>query len=97
MTVGTVVAYSVFLGGLISIVPSTCFALMIFRHSGPRAIEKVVRSAYIGETIKLVLMGTGFALVFVFVDPLTVPALFGGFLITHMTGLALVARFQHTG
>jgi len=42
--------------------------------------------------VKLILMGAGFALSFYYVEPLNVVALFSGFILIHMAGLALLAR-----
>lgn len=97
MLAGLVFAYSAVLGGLISIVPSVYFAHKVFRYSGARAMEKVVRSAYVGEAVKLILTGFGFALVFLLVDPVHAPALFAGFLLVHGAGLAAVIHHaRHT-
>jgi ATP synthase protein I len=90
-----VLAYSVLLGGLISLIPNAGFASLVFRHSGARAMGAVVRNAYMGELMKLVTIGAGFGLVFVLVDPLHVPGLFIGFVLVHMAGL--VALIRHAG
>ena len=95
MMLGGVFAYSVLLGGLISLIPNAGFASLVFRHSGARAMGAVVRNAYLGELMKLVLIGAGFGLVFVLVDPLHVPGLFTGFVFVHMAGL--VALIRHAG
>ena len=92
---GRVFAYSVLLGGLISLIPNTWFASLVFRHSGARAVGAVVRNAYLGELMKLVMIGAGFGLVYVLVDPLHVPGLFTGFVFVHMAGL--VALIRHAG
>jgi ATP synthase protein I len=92
---GPVLAYSVLLGGLISLVPSTGFAILVFRHSGARAVGAIVRNALLGELMKLGLIGAGFALVFVLVDPLHVIGLFTGFVLVHLAGL--VATIRHAG
>ena len=96
LVLGKIAAYSVLLGGLISVVPNAYFAHMVFRYSGARAVEKVVQSAFLGEAVKLVLMGTGFGLVFALVDPLVVPGVFAGFILTHLAGLAGTVWIQHT-
>lgn len=89
---GRVFAYSVLLGGLISLVPNGWYANLFFRHSGARAMEKLIKNAYLGEAIKLVMMGAGFALVFRLVDPLHVPGLFAGFVLVHIAGLVAMNR-----
>jgi ATP synthase protein I len=95
LLLGSVLAYSVLLGGLISLIPSTGFAVLVFRHSGARAVGAVVRNALLGELMKLGLIGAGFALVFVLVDPLHVIGLFTGFVFVHLAGL--VATIRHAG
>ena len=93
---GTVSAYSVFLGGLISVIPNAYFAYKVTRFSGARSTERMVQSAYIGEVIKLALTAAGFALVFTQVDPVHVPGLFYGFISVYVAGLlGLVWVFRH--
>jgi ATP synthase protein I len=92
VTLGAVTAGSVLLGGIISILPNAYFAHCVFRHAGARSIEKAVRSTYQGELIKLLMMGAGFGLVFALVEPIAVPAVFGGFLVVHVGGLLAVVR-----
>jgi len=92
LILGTVVAYSVLLGGLLSLVPNAYFAYKVTRHAGARATDRMVRSAYIGEVMKLALTGAGFALVFTQVRPLHVVGLFCGFIVVHLVGLVALAR-----
>jgi ATP synthase protein I len=89
---GSVFAYSLLCGGLISVVANALFAAMVFRHSGARATGLVVRNAFLGELMKLAMIGAGFALVFVLVDPLHVPGLFTGFVLVHLAGLVAMIR-----
>ena len=72
--------YSVFIGGLVCILPNAYFASRVFRHEGARAARKILRSFYIGEAVKLLLTALffGVALVVLNVQPL---ALFGGYLV----------------
>lgn len=95
LVLGSVLAYSVLLGGLLSLFPSAGFASLVFRHGGARAMAAVVRNALFGELMKLVVIGAGFALVFVLVDPLHVFGLFTGFVFVHLAGL--VATIRHAG
>lgn len=88
---GNAPALSVALGGLVSILPQAWFSYSVFRYSGARAMTKVVRSAFVGEGVKLLLMGAGFTLIFVFVDASQPAAVFGGFVATHVAGLAAIA------
>jgi ATP synthase protein I len=92
LLLGTVLAYSVLLGGLISLIPNAWFASLVFRYSGARAVGLVVRNAYLGELGKLVMSAAGFGLVFVRVDPLHVPGLFTGFVLVHLSGIVALIR-----
>ena len=90
---GMVSAFSVFLGGLISIIPNAYFAFKVFRYRGARSTELLVRSAYTGELVKLALTGAGFALVFTQIDPLLlhIAGLFCGFITVYLAGLVGMA------
>ena len=90
-TFGKVGGYSAALGGLISLLPGIYFMFRYFLVSGARAMEHVVRNAYIAEAIKLGLMGLGFMAVFRLVSPLSPAAVFGGFLVMHVAGLVVSA------
>ncbi len=72
--------YSVFIGGLVCILPNVYFASRVFRHEGARAARKILSSFYIGEAVKLLLTALffGVALVVLKIQPL---ALFGGYLV----------------
>lgn len=89
---GWVSAYSLLIGGLISALPGALFASRVFRYRGARAAHKIVRELYVGEFLKLALMSAGFALSFYYVEPLNIAALFSGFILIHVAGLALLAR-----
>lgn len=89
---GLISAYSLLVGGLLSALPNALFARMAFSARGARATQKIVRNFYIGEAVKLAMMGTGFALTFVTIKPLNAAAVFAGFIIVHGIGLALLAR-----
>ncbi len=86
------VGLSLLLGGLISLLPNMYFARQVFRFSGAAAAHRVTQSFYRGELGKFILTGTGFALVFSFVENLSPPALFAGFglmLVSHALMVAL--------
>jgi len=74
--VDVVMAYSVLLGGLISILPNMYFARWAFRYSGARAASEVARSFYRGEAGKFVLTVVMFAVTFSAVRPLHIEAFF---------------------
>lgn len=80
---GWVPAYSVALGAAVYIVPNAYFTLYAFRYrfngADDNAARWITRSFNRGEFSKLALAAAGFALVFRFVSPLHIPALFTGF------------------
>lgn len=92
IALGRVGGYSAALGGLISLLPGTYFMIRYFRHSGARAMDLVVKSAYIAEGVKLVLMACGFALVFSQVKPLMPMAVAGGFVVVQVAGMWIAAK-----
>ncbi len=55
---------SVFLGGLVSILPTAYFAKTAFRYNGACAAQQIVKSFYKGEAIKMLLTFSLFALIF---------------------------------
>ena len=93
--VNSTMAYSVLLGGLISIVPNTYFAILAFRYSGARAANNVAKSLYFGEVGKFVLTATLFACVFVLVRPLAAAALFAAFIVMMVLNWVLVLRLSN--
>lgn len=89
------VGLSLLLGGLISLLPNVYFARQVFRFSGAAAAHRVTQSFYRGELGKFILTGTGFALVFSFVETLSPPALFAGFglmLVSHALLVAFLSQ-----
>ena len=86
---GWVSAYSLLIGGLISLIPGTLFANRVFKYRGARAARQIAREVNRGEAIKLVLSAAGFAAAFIAVHPLNVVALFSGFVLVHLAGVTL--------
>ncbi|MEX0963748.1 MAG: ATP synthase subunit I [Pseudohongiellaceae bacterium] len=84
---GSIVAYSVLLGGLISALPNSYFALQAFRFSGARNAEKVVKSFMKGELGKIVFTVVLFALSFTLITNLNELALMSGFAVVHFMGV----------
>ncbi len=84
---GSIVAYSVLLGGLISAVPNSYFALHAFRFRGARNAEKVVKSFLRGELGKIVFTIVLFALSFTLITNLNELALILGFILVQFIGV----------
>ena len=75
-----VMAYSVFSGGLIAIVPQAYFAALAFRWRGAKSASAIARSSYAGEIGKFFLSIAGFAVVFATLRPIDGLAVFAGYL-----------------
>ena len=52
---GVEIASSVWVGGLIHLIPHAWFAHMAYRHTGARQVRHVVRGFYLGQVGKLML------------------------------------------
>jgi ATP synthase protein I len=50
------VAFSIFLGGLVSVIPNIYFAKRLFQNTYARSAKKIVVTFYINEVIKLFLI-----------------------------------------
>lgn len=83
-----VAAKSALLGGLTCAIPSAYFIWRAFRYTGARSADKVVQSLYQGEAWKFMLTALSFAVIFVRVEPLNVPALFIAFMTVQLGHLA---------
>ena len=76
-----VIAYSVFIGGLIFIIPNMYFAFYAFRYRGARIAQLVVMSFYRGQIGKFLLSSVGFAIAFTLVQPLNVLSVFSAYIV----------------
>lgn len=65
-------ALASFLGGLAALIPNLYFALRITRSEGQEA-RKILRSFYVGESVKLLLTAAIFALILRIPDIETLP------------------------
>lgn len=83
------VGYSVLIGGIIQVVPHAYFTWMAYRYSGARQAPNMLRAMYRGETGKLLLTVVMFALVFAYIRPISLPALFLGY-----SGMIVVQWFS---
>ncbi|MBB5321682.1 F0F1 ATP synthase subunit I [Marinobacter oulmenensis] len=82
---GQVAGLSALLGGLIFLLPHGYFALKAFRYTGARSARKIMSSFYQGEAGKLILCAILFTMVFKWIQPLDVAALFLTFAIMLIT------------
>lgn len=92
-----VMAYSALIGGSICAVANAYFAKKTFAYRGATSATLMVKSIYIGEFVKLLLIAAGFALAFVFVHPLNIVLLFIGFITVHIAGVFAALAMQTQG
>jgi ATP synthase protein I len=79
-----VASYSVLLGSLICVIPSSFMALRLAVARKDKGAQALVNAAWIGEIGKLALTVLFFTLVFTLVRPLSAAALFAGFIATQL-------------
>ncbi len=96
LTLNLVTAYSILLGGFISIVPNGYFAWKAFRYRGARNTPLIVKSFYAGETGKLIMTGVLFAVVFAGVRPINELAIIVSFIVSIIVGLLATAWISVT-
>ncbi len=70
------IAISVVIGGLAYIIPNAYFAKYVFRYSAADSPRLAVRWLYLGEVVKVIATVMIFAIGFLLVERLNVPALF---------------------
>ena len=92
---GTIMAYSVLLGGLISALPNSYFALHAFKFQGARNAETVVKSFIKGELGKIIITVVLFAISFALISNLNELALIVGFVLTHFVGVMMSGVISH--
>ena len=89
LLIGKVVAYSVFLGGVISALPNSYFVIQAFRFQGARNADRVVKSFIRGELGKIGITITLFALSFTLFTSLSEIALILGFIVVQFAGVVM--------
>ena len=97
---GHITGYSALLGSLTCVIPN---AFLVLRLAVPRrdpGARDLIRAAYIGELGKLAITVLMFSIVFAAVRPLSVAALFAGFIAAQLmtfAGLLMRDGQQETG
>lgn len=94
--VDPVQAYSAMFGALISVLPHAWFARQAFRFYGARATQAVTQSFYRGEAAKFIGTAALFAVAFTTVDPLSLGALFGGFVVMTVVNIVCAAQLNRS-
>ena len=93
---GKVIAYSVLLGGLISALPNSYFALQAFKYQGARNADKVVKSFIRGQLGKIGITIVLFALSFTLITNLSELALILGFITAHFVGVMMSGLISYS-
>ncbi len=93
---GSIIAYSVLLGGLISALPNSYFALHAFKFRGARNADKIVKGFIRGELGKIVITVVLFAFAFALITSLNEVALIIGFVITHFVGVVMSGLINYS-
>ncbi len=78
---GMVQARSLFVGGMICVLPNAFLALRMFAHGRDADPRRIVRAAYFGEVGKLALTALFFAAAFLAIKPLSAGYLFAGYIL----------------
>ncbi len=97
---GHVAGYSALLGSLTCVIPNAFLALRLAVPRRDPGARDLIRAAYIGELGKLAITVLMFAIVFAAVRPLSVAALFAGFIAAQLmtfAGLLMRDGQQETG
>ena len=94
---GTVAGYSALLGSLTCVLPNAFLALRLAVPRRDPGAKALIQAAWLGELGKLGLTVLMFSVVFLLVKPLSVAALFAGFIVTQlMTFAGLLLRDEQT-
>ncbi len=90
---GEVAGISALLGSLTCVLPNAFLALRLAVPRADPGAKDLIRAAYIGEVGKLAITVLMFSIIFAAVRPLSVPALFAGFIAAQlMTFAGLLLR-----
>lgn len=91
-----VAGMSALLGGMAAVIPNGFLAARLI---GPRAEDAraLMRSAWLGEIGKLLLTALAFGAIFALARPLSVPAVFAGFIVTQAALLGALLYGSGTG
>ena len=84
-----VLSYSLLVGGLISAVPNSYFALHAYRYQGARNAQKVVKGFIRGELGKIIMTVMMFAVSFALITSLNELASILGFTLIHFVGVVM--------
>ena len=81
---GRTVGVSALLGGAVAVLPNAFLAARLLKPGNTASAQAMLQSAWLGEAGKLLMTAVLFAAVFLAVEPLSVPAVFGGYIAAQM-------------
>ena len=84
-----VLSYSLLVGGLISALPNSYFALHAYRYQGARNAQNVVKGFIRGELGKIIMTVMMFAVSFALITSLNELASILGFTLIHFVGVVM--------
>jgi len=84
-----VAAYSMFIGGLIYLVPNTYLANRHFNKQAERSAQGTLAELYASQIWKMALMAISFSLVFMLVKPISVFSLFAMLILLQVGNLIM--------
>lgn len=93
----SVVAMSVLLGGMTAAIPNAFLAARLLTPRAADNARAVMRSAWLGVIGKLLLTAVMFGVIFALVRPLSVPAVFGGFIAAQSAVYVALLMGRRTG
>jgi len=88
---GAVPAYSGLIGGGVATAANGVFAFWVFRPYRAQQAGRIVSRFFGAEIAKMALIALAFTAVFLWVQPLSVAALFGCFIVVHLVPAASAA------
>jgi len=77
---GRTAGVSALLGGAVAVLPNSFLAARLLKPGNTSSARMMLTAAWLGEIGKLIMTAVLFIAVFVAVRPLSVPAVFGGFI-----------------
>ena len=80
LLLGRTAGVSAVLGGAVAVLPNAFLAARLLKPGNTASAQAMLQSAWLGAAGKLIMTAVLFTAVFVAVKPLSVPAVFGGFI-----------------
>ncbi len=89
------VAKGIAIGGLFSFITQALFAGAVFWRAGSRTRSiDLVSQLYRGQVVKWIVTVFGFAIIFIYIKPLSAPALFIGYIIMKVANMVMLSRIK---